>query len=57
MVRIIEALSAEIASEMPIRKFVRTFALEFAVRVRRRLSRHSLYEGKEIESIKRFKGL
>jgi hypothetical protein len=47
----IEALSAEVAR--PIRKFVRTFALEFAARVRRRLSRPSLYEAKEIESIKR----
>jgi glycosyltransferase involved in cell wall biosynthesis len=57
LVHMIEALSAKVASEMPIRKLVRTFALEFAARVRGRLWRLSLYEGKEIESIKRFKGL
>jgi glycosyltransferase involved in cell wall biosynthesis len=57
LVHMIKALSTEVASEMPIRKLVRTFALEFAARVRGRLSRLSLYEGKEIEGIKRFKGL
>jgi hypothetical protein len=31
--------------------------VEFAARVRGQLSRLSLYEGKEIESIKRFEGL
>jgi glycosyltransferase involved in cell wall biosynthesis len=57
LVHLVGALSAEVASEMPIRKLIRTFALEFAARVRGRLRRTFRYKGAEIESIKRFKGL
>jgi GT2 family glycosyltransferase len=57
LVCVVQALHGEVAGEMPIRKLVRTFALEFAARVRGRLSRFFLYEGKEIDSIKKFKGL
>jgi GT2 family glycosyltransferase len=57
LVHMIKALSAEVASEMPIRKLLTTFTQEFAARVRRRTSRLFLYKGREIESIKRFKGL
>jgi glycosyltransferase involved in cell wall biosynthesis len=57
LVQMTRALNDEIAREMPIRKLLRTFAIEFAARVRGRLQRIFLYKGKEIESIKRYKGL
>jgi GT2 family glycosyltransferase len=57
LVHLVGALTAETVGEMPIRKLLRTFALEFAARVRGRLARLFLHKGKEIDAIKRFKGL
>jgi glycosyltransferase involved in cell wall biosynthesis len=57
LVYMVKALSAEVASEMPIRKLLRTFVLEFAARVRGRLSRLFRTKGQEIDAIKRYKGL
>jgi glycosyltransferase involved in cell wall biosynthesis len=57
LVHMVEALRAQTPCELPIRKLIRTFALEFAARVRGRLRRTFRYKGAEIESIKRFKGL
>jgi glycosyltransferase involved in cell wall biosynthesis len=57
LVRMVQAFHGDVASGMPIRKLVRTFALEFAARARWGLSRVFVYEGQEIDSIKKFKGL
>jgi len=57
LVAMAEGLTAKVPDQMPIGKLLKTFALELAARVRRRMLRLFSRDGADIDRIKKFKGL
>ena len=57
LVAMAEGLTAKVPEQMPIGKLLKTFALELAARVRRRLLGLFSRDGADIDRTKKFKGL
>lgn len=57
LVAMAEDLTAKVPDQMPIGKLLKTFALELAARVRRRMLRLFSRDGADIDRVRKFKGL